>query len=239
VRIDFDRGKLYFLREPGTKPGLAITLVNGPLGPCIDADLPIGKHGFVIDTGYCGHSGGLRKDAYDLLLTLGQLHPVAEEKAQTVAATTKHACASLDVLSIGSFMHRELVFNREENSYLGLSYLCRFNLTFDFPRSTLYVAKSQHYNSSDPVGLSGLHLLRRNGHDVVMSVDQNSPAEKSCIKAGDILLRLDGKPVSQQRIHSLWTYLRTPNPGLKITIQRNQEELTTTMAVTAKTVAPR
>jgi hypothetical protein len=239
VRIDFDRGKLYFLRDPGTQPGVAITMVNSPLGPCVDADLPIGKHRFVIDTGYRGHSGGLRKDAYDLLLTQGHLHPIAEEKAQTLGAVTKHVCASLDTLATGSFMHRELVFNREENSYLGLAYLSRFNVTFDFPRSTLYVTKSQYYDSSDPVGLSGLHLLRRNGRDVVMSVDENSPAEKSGIKPGDILLRLDGKPVNQQRIHSLWTCFRTPNPALKITIQRNQEELTTIMAVTATRVAPR
>jgi hypothetical protein len=239
VRIDFDRGKLYFLREPGPQPGAAITMVNGPLGPGIDADLPIGKHRFVIDTGYRGHSGGLRKDAYDLLMALGHLHLVAEEKAQTVGAVTKHVCGSLDSLSIGSFRHRELVFNREENSYLGLSYLSRFNVIFDFPRSTLYVTKSQYYNSSDPVGLSGLHLLRRNGLDVVRAVDQNSPAEKSGIKPGDILFRLDGKPVSQQRIHSLWKCLRTPNPRLSITIRRNQEELTTIIAVTATGVAPR
>jgi S1-C subfamily serine protease len=55
---------------------------------------------------------------------------------------------------------------------------------------------------------SGLHLLREGGRTFVHSVDEGSPAAAAGIKAGDVLVRLNGENVPAKTMRDIRQQLR-------------------------------
>ena len=96
----------------------------------------------------------------------------------------------------------------DATSSLGLAFLRRHVAIFDFPNGVLYLQPGQHFHDADEADMSGLHLLREGGRTFVHSVDEGSPAAAAGIKAGDVLVRLNGESVPAKTMRDIRQQLR-------------------------------
>lgn len=94
----------------------------------------------------------------------------------------------------------------------------RFNVTFDYPREMIYLKKSKRYKEKFEFDMSGL-TINALGQDLaimkVISVDKGSPAYRSNILKGDIILSLNGKNLEDNKLSEIFSLLRSKE-GKKI-----------------------
>ena len=86
----------------------------------------------------------------------------------------------------------------------------------------------------------GVSLTPEAGMLVVSGVDDHSPAAKAGLLVGDVLLKIDGKPIKSAEVFR--TLLQTKNPGelAQMTVQRDEEsrELTAKLIATSRVMQP-
>jgi C-terminal processing protease CtpA/Prc len=114
---------------------------------------------------------------------------------------------------MGSFEYKDLILSESNRlCRLGLPFLSRHIVTFDFPNDKVYFKKSKEFNKVDETDMSGLHLLRISNKTVVHSVDEDSPARKAGIRAKDIILKVENKDASE---YGMWELRRLLMSGDK------------------------
>jgi len=104
------------------------------------------------------------------------------------------------------------------SDHIGLAFLRRHVATIDFPNKTLYLRPGQHFRDADETDMSGLHLLREGERTFVYSVDEGSPAAAAGMKAGDVLVTLDGESVSAKKMRDIRQQLRAKD-GVEVTLE--------------------
>ena len=109
---------------------------------------------------------------------------------------TKFKNATLiEKFSIGPFEYRGVVFYEGYESTLGLGFLSRHLVTFDFPNKTMYLKKGKTYERPPFARLTskllGFTVRPKPEGVVIESVEPNSPAEHRGIKPGDVILKVD------------------------------------------------
>jgi hypothetical protein len=235
VHLDFDRGKLYFLRSRCTQAGescpLHFNLDNLPL---VDVDVPgAGTRQFLLSTGQggCG-SGALDRQTFADLLRNGLMTGVGQIWSASLNRAEMKQRGEIRGLSLGPISLPPMIFNESASNVLGLGFLLRFKVTFDFPGRRLYLAKSRHFDLPDRIDRSGLHVLREHGVTIVAVVDQGSPAEASGIRPGDVLTEVDGKNVGQLRMKP-FRQLLAKSEAIPVTIRRGQKQIVVTLGLGA------
>jgi len=204
VQIDFDESKLLFL-EPKSEPNLdwgkeldikfhvsGVPQITGNILGGIKVD-------FFIDTG-CNYSGVLDRKIFEEVVSKKQIR-TCESLAATAAGIIQRREARISSLFVESFAYEDLIFDDGYLSCLGLSFLSRHIVTFDFPNSKVYFKKGKDFERVDETDMSGLHLLRILGRTVVYSVDEGSPAHKAGIRGSDIILKVGNKDASE---YDMW-----------------------------------
>jgi C-terminal processing protease CtpA/Prc len=120
--------------------------------------------------------------------------------------------------------------NEENVSLLGLGFLSRHMVTFDFPNDKLYLKKGERYDQPDEVDMSGLHLLKQSNGIVVHSIDEGSPAAKAGIKPDDILRRINNVDVNTLTLSTIRRQLRSGDgKSVEIIFQRGEKGFKTTI----------
>lgn len=77
---------------------------------------------------------------------------------------------------------------------LGMDMLRRFLVTMDFPNKTLVLERPADYRARLKVdGWIGAHLTEQKDKYIVSRVAEGSPAQKSGLRAGDSIVRIDGR----------------------------------------------
>lgn len=206
VRIDFDKGTLSFLQpmeEQHPDWGIELTMEYDSLGwPQITGlvldDIEVD---FVIDTG-ANSTGGLVGDIFEKTLSENKLK-TSEILFATASGVIRKREMRIKGLSVGLLNYTDIIFGEANISHLGLSFLSRHTVTFDFPNSRIYLKKGEGFTKYDETDMSGLHLLRISDKTVVYSVDEDSPAQKAGIMANDIILRVGDKDVNTYDILEL------------------------------------
>jgi predicted aspartyl protease len=208
IQIDCDKGRLLFLKPTKAKRhnwGEELKIKYHPVGiPQITASL-LGdtKIDFSVDTG-SNSSGLLQSNAFDNILSREQLK-TSETLIATAAGVIRLREARMSTVSVGPFEYENLIFHEAYVSGLGLPFLSRHIVTFDFPNAKVYFKKANQFNKVDETDMSGLHLLRISGDTVVHSVDQGSPAQKAGIRAKDVILKIANKEAGE---YSMWEIRR-------------------------------
>jgi len=215
IQIDFDKGKLLFL-EPttGKRPDLGeeLAIKYNPQGiPQISGNI-LGdiKVDFMIDTG-ANTTGALDSKIFKNILAKKQMK-TSETLFATLAGTMRRRRARMSKISGGPFEYQNLIFAEGNGSQLGLLFLARHIVTFDFPNSKVYLKKGKEFDKVDETDMSGLHLLRISGKTVVYSVDEDSPAHKAGIRHNDIILKVGNKDASE---YDMWELRRLLMSGDK------------------------
>ncbi|MCK5611887.1 PDZ domain-containing protein, partial [Candidatus Pacearchaeota archaeon] len=120
----------------------------------------------------------------------------------------------IEGLSVGLLKYQGLIFTEGtegSESRLGLSFLSRHIVTFDFPNSKIYFREGNKFNKTDETDMSGLHLRRISNKTIIYSVDESSPAHKAGIKANDVVLKIGDDDVNLCDMWDIRELLRLGN----------------------------
>ncbi|MGB2807844.1 MAG: aspartyl protease family protein [Sedimentisphaerales bacterium] len=215
IQIDFDQGTLSFLQPvegQNTDWGIELLLKYDRLGwPHITSDILDNINvNFVIDTG-SNSTGALASDIFDKFISEKKLN-TSESLFATASGVIQNRECRIDSISVGSFEYEELIFSEANWSHLGLLFLSRHTVTFDFPNSRIYLRKGKDFKKIDETDMSGLHLLHITGNTVVYSVDEGSPALEAGIGPKDIILKVNEKDASK---YDMWELRRLLMSGDK------------------------
>ena len=109
--------------------------------------------------------------------------------------------------------------DRNFDGNIGSAWLKRFVVTFDYGRRTMYLDAIAY--PGDDVGTfdrSGMWLNLGEGGFVVAEVADGGPAAQAGLKADDVVVTLDGKPVADMLLPDARRLLRTRPAGNRIAV---------------------
>ena len=224
LRIDFDEGKLFFLTSAKGAPGERLDLHYRAGIPEVAANSALGVQMWNIDTGFVGFNSG-SVPTVDFLILRRKRPEAALQRSFHVgpSGTVLRRNIFLGEMSLGDVHCGDLVASEHLHSprnVLGLAFWSRFNVTFDFPRSAIYLQKSHNFERPDRIDLSGARFVRRAGKTVVDVVDDGSASDVAGLRAGDVLLSVRGQDASTMRLFLLRQLCCTPGEKIEMSVMR-------------------
>ena len=226
-RIDFDHGKLVFLKSIDTTDanlGEPISIGYKDIRTSYVAAAASLDHidDFLVDTG-ASTTGTLLPTFFDDLANQGTLKTLNKSKVQTVAGITTRKIGRIQFLAVkGSIVHNPVV-KMSDSNLLGLGFWSRYVATFDFPNNVIYLREGAQFNEPDRYNLSGLHLFRIDGEICVHSVDAGSPADAAGIIAKDVIIKINNQSAAQQSMFTIRRLLSVEDSEVEMKIKRNNE----------------
>lgn len=197
IRINFDTGKVDFLRYVPEDSGTEVTLTLPRGVPQVSMTVAgAGEVAFTIATGGCGYrAGDIDRKFVDRLLKDGNAARVSTAALTfgLAAGTTDTCSLRLKEIGLSGFVHRGAVFSESAKNLLGLGYLSRYIVTFDFPGKKMYLKPGARFNEPSRDSLSGAQFRRPDGKTMVQSVDAGSASEAGGLKAGDVIEEIDAR----------------------------------------------
>ncbi len=115
---------------------------------------------------------------------------------------------------------------------IGSEILRRFTVTFDAPGHTFYLAKGVAYSEPFTFTRSGLFATRRDGKTVVTRVVAGSPAQTAGVRPGDVVVALDGTPVTAltaDQVREFW--LRPAGTSVRADLERDGTPVAVTLTL--------
>jgi predicted aspartyl protease len=228
VHIDFDVDEIAFF-EPVKGETLRwgqpcdITYNSGGLATIkgtVFFDIPAE---FMIDTGFSS-TGALKEETFKTILSQKKTDTIMSS-FNTLGGIIKEKQARITDLTLGALHYRDLIFSESDTSVLGLGFLARHRVIFDFPNKRLYLEEGKDFRKRDEMDMSGLRILRTLDKTVVHSVEVNSPAYKAGIKAGDTIIKIGPKLEYQYDIQVLRNDLMVMDASeVNVTYQRNGQQ---------------
>jgi hypothetical protein len=228
-RVDFDEGKLFILKTAPGKNGNRYPLGKGDDG-CPTLIVQMGDWGseaFHIDTGAVARESAVFKSSFfEFLNVMGRLTLLRGTLHEGASGTrVTRTCTGLP-LNVGDFRISNAVFGETQHeNAIGLGFLARFVVTFDFPNQSLYLEKGRAFDRPDKLDASGMHLVRREGKTIVFSIDKGSAAEKLAIMAGDIIATIGTLPAAEKSMFEIRRQLCEAGQTIPLTIQRGDQTL--------------
>jgi hypothetical protein len=224
LRLSFAQG-IPFVR-------LALSLANGKAA----------DGGFLIDTAGGGMAIHVHKQIAERNGLLGG-PPSLEEKGRGLGGETSRAVSRGVAVAIGSYrVLRPLVAITEDTAGLrtnpqslglvGMDVLSRFNLTFDYSRSVMYVEPNRTFDAPfvyDSTGLSLRATRPSFSPAYVHSVRDPSPAKEAGIEAGDVLVQIDGRPTSALTLDNIRELLKKPGQTHRLAVSRQGRIVSVTL----------
>jgi hypothetical protein len=236
LAIDFDRRQAALL-SPDICPSSATRLPLFSAGGLSFVEgtipLPNGEPAtglFLVDTGQPG-AGIVLAPAFVAAhpgLTAG---PRLEQPAAPDAPAT--TLVRLKELRLGAFTLKAPIAevapaeatagNPRLAGVLGLDALSRFNFVLNQRYASLYLEPSQRMREPFEADMSGVLLRASAGRTlVVAAVLPGSPAAEAHVEAGDILVRMEDKPLLAANLGSVTAALRsTPGATVHLDLERN------------------
>jgi hypothetical protein len=231
IAIDLDKDIMTISNEISdeTRSGeLAIPLrsIRGQ-HVAVDATVNQVKTQLMIDT---GDSGSMSLNSTDW----NQVFATGQTKIHTILAggasgdPMRISAARINSLKISSRYYGNLVATLVKNpaapSTLGLKFLRRHIVTFDFANQTLYLRPSSLYAEIESADMSGLHIIRQGNETVIYAVDEQSPAAQAKLTAGDIIESINGTPASTLSLRNIRRALKSQDKeSVTIDIKRGNE----------------
>lgn len=114
---------------------------------------------------------------------------------------------------------------------VGFGVLHRFTLTFDYPHAQIYFEPNRFAAEPDLADRSGLRILRSGRGFKVQYIADGSPAAQAGLKAGDVILAVDGAPCAGMSADHLKALFKGPvGTQLKLTLDGGQADVALTLA---------
>lgn len=225
LQLDFDNG----IAKIATELEHPVSSHSEPIRfdrrgtPRISLSVPdLGYHSFLIDTG-ANHVVNLDPEIYDALLIKGHVAALSSKSEAVIGQNVDRQSGVLRSLKLGPYTFFNVCVTRADVSAIGTRFLCRFNVTLDFPHKVAYFQPSRRYHDPDDRGRSGLGFTRKDGQTLVYCVEEDSPGDKGGIRAEDVLISLDGMPLSAYRLAQVHQRLCRRGENVRLVVERNGE----------------
>ena len=235
VEVDFDRGKVRFFGDApdewGSEPGaLPIDYRRGGC-PSVEAELPgPRRERFLLDTGATACS--LEAAAFDSLLANGDMAAAAAYRGSTIAGEVKGRSGHVDRIVLGRFAHERVRMDRDRLSVLGMRYLSRYSVRFDFPGGVVRLREGSAYGGAEPLATSGLAVVQVEGRKLVRAVEPGGAGEDAGVREGDVITGIDGEEASALDLFSVGRILTSRvgrNVPLRVTTAGRERQVTLTL----------
>ena len=142
----------------------------------------------------------------------------------------------LEGFSVGSLEYKNNIFQNNYESALGLVFLSRHIVTFDFPNKIMYLKKGKYFDKQPiiPILIAQTGCTINSDNYVVTNVDPNSLAYSKGIREEDTLIKINGKDISNVDILEsvkFWTIQFIPgNTEMSFTFKHDNEIVTITIS---------
>jgi hypothetical protein len=125
-------------------------------------------------------------------------------------------------LRVADFEHDDLLIREGPANALGLNYLSRFIVTFDFPNDQVYLEKGARFEVPTQVASSGLHVVRTGGDTVIDQIDQDRPVASVRMRVGDRLLEIDGREARGLSLFEINEMLTVESKTIRLVIEDDE-----------------
>jgi membrane-associated protease RseP (regulator of RpoE activity) len=181
--------------DTGSRGSLTLTL------PFVEANDLKTKYGAKLETISGAGAGGHVRALLARATTL-QLGEITVQKPVT----------SLSLQSRGALADPDLAGN------VGFGILRQFNITFDYPNNVLYFEKNANYGQPDVHDRAGLWIERADKGYEVVDVVAGGPAATAGVKAGDMIVGINGKAWTSMPLAAVRAELKAA-PGRKVRLK--------------------
>jgi hypothetical protein len=101
---------------------------------------------------------------------------------------------------------------------IGGGVLRRFDIVYDYPKSTLYVWKSADFAVRDGYDRGGLWISTRGDHAYIAGLVPSGPASRAGLRQGDEIMAVNGQQIDPSDVLSLRALFSSSPPGTSITV---------------------
>ncbi len=181
---------------------------------------------FLVDTGSTSEVT-LRADLFDFLHGVGSITRLRENAVVTANGTVQVQEGIMDRSCLGDWEHSNVVVIRGTTfSYVGLKYLNRYTVTFDFPGRRLFLKPGKYFAEKSRRTCLGTGGLWREGKLRLKYVLPDSPAANAGLKVGDIIESVNGKPVDGSSLFKLRRLFENDGETVSLTLRRGDRVAT-------------
>jgi len=115
--------------------------------------------------------------------------------------------------------HAETAFSEV---MVGLGLLSRFNFIYDYPRHRMFVEPNQSFSEPFEYNMTGLSMRRGQGEYLeIMQVTPASPSEEAGLKAGDRILKINGRMAVDYDVWELKPILRQEGAAVELLVEQD------------------
>ena len=172
-------------------------------------------------------------DKYDILSKIGDYYALktgvgsSGKKAKIVYGKVKE----LDFAE-QEFGHLPTVFSQAQEGVLsfdgisgiiGNRVLKKFNITFDYQRSLMYLEPNANMSKKYKTNVSGFSIAYRGGKPFVKDIIEHSPATRAGLRNDDEIIAIDGKVVENLNHSEVRSYFEKAGEKLELIIQRGSK----------------
>ena len=231
VQVDFDEGKLRFLRAVPKAAGERFDIVSLQQRPRLCAltvkaqccDEPAEEFFVQLEN---PDAIQLRSRVYRKLVKKGSIRRFHRESTLGLILESECWAGTADSFTIGRFQTKDVRAVVGGDNLIGLGYLSRFVVTFDFPRGFMYLQPGNQIDREDAHDVSGLGMVLKNDSPVIRRIEPGSTAEAAGFKTRDVIVDVDGQTINRENLASLWRKLRHEGSTLHIRVKRGGDEIT-------------
>lgn len=183
--------------------------------PPVQFDFDIGNGGPLIVYSAYWKAGGLLADGRARSKTLsGAVGGLREQQVATIRGLTFGGVTFSDIPTVFTEDRGESAESNRTLGNIGLPILARFHIYADFSHDRLFLLPTAAVADPFPRDLTGLKILPGAEKAEVLMVAPGSPAEAAGMKAGEVVVAIDGAPLKEGSISAL----RTKPAGTTLTI---------------------
>jgi hypothetical protein len=214
VRLDFEKNIVSFLKSINKselsecESGLSFkknrVYLNGKVG-----NIPVR---FVIDTGFADSDfTGLLEP--EVIKQLGVIGTDQGSQGSTIVGPMDIDQRKITVtkLRIGQIEYDYAMFVEHHESILGLDFLSRHIVTFDFPHKKVYLNKTANLNhsSSGSLSITGFDftVINNNNNIVIESIDTNGLGYKKGFRKDDVILKVNNHDVPRYNLSKFTNFV--------------------------------
>lgn len=222
VVVDFDAGRVSLLKSSKHAAGRAVRLAFDPMRrPTVSVQLPgVGNEMLLIDTGMVGcFDGKLVPELVDVL-TKAKRMEIRETQGHTmtVDGVMARRVGILREFSLEEFRHEDQIFGDGTVNAIGLGYLSRYKVTFDFPKRRMFLEKGAQFDKHFRVNAAGIEVTTDHGIVTVRNIHVDGTAHESGVRIGDQLLAINGRATSALTLFEVRAALRSGSREIRLTL---------------------
>jgi len=126
-------------------------------------------------------------------------------------------------------MIASIMRNSDRDGTIGSELLSRFDVYIDFHSKAIYFKPNRYFKSSFKYNIAGIEIKQSSHSELLYEVThvwKGSPAEKSGVQTGDILLEINGNKSFLLDLFEIRGMLQQPTrTPMSLMVERNNEKL--------------